>query len=44
MSVKYGWWNVKFDITLDGESVRFWDLSEVSQEHILKLISEDFYS
>ena len=35
---KSGWWNVKFDITLDGESVRFQDLSECSQEHIIECI------
>ena len=35
---KRGWWSVKFDITLDGEEVRFCDLDEVSQEHIAKCI------
>lgn len=37
---KYGWWKVKFDITLDGEEVRFDDLDEYSQEHILQCIQE----
>ena len=35
---KTGWWKVDFEITLDGENVRFQDLSEISQEHILRLI------
>lgn len=38
--VKAGWWVVKFDITLDGEKVRFEDLDECSQEHILKCIMD----
>lgn len=39
---KYGWWCVKFDITLDGEEVRFEDLSEISQEHIAECIKEGY--
>ncbi len=37
---KIGWWKVKFDITLDGESIRFSELSDTTQEHILKQILE----
>ena len=37
---KTGWWKVKFDITLDGESIRFSELSDITQEHILKQILE----
>lgn len=37
---KTGWWVVKFDITLDGETVRFEDLDECSQEHILECIKD----
>lgn len=37
---KTGWWSVKFDITLEGEEVRFEDLSESSQEHILECIRD----
>ena len=37
---KSGWWVVNFDITLDGESVRFEDLDECSQEHILECIKD----
>lgn len=37
---KTGWWGVDFNITLEGETVRFDDLSECSQEHILQKISE----
>ncbi len=40
--MKYGWWVVNFDITLDGETVRFDDLSEVSQEHILRQIFDGY--
>jgi len=39
---KYGWWNVKFEITLEDEeeTIRFDDLSEETQEHICKQISD----
>lgn len=37
---KTGWWNVKFDLTLDGEEVGFDELSDVSQKHILEMIGE----
>ena len=40
---KSGWWSVKFELTLDGESVRFEDLSETTQEHIANLIKEGYY-
>ena len=39
---KTGWWSVDFDITLEGEEVRFEDLDEFSQEHILRNISEGY--
>ena len=43
-----GWWKVSFDINLEyegeldrfGEGISFDDLSEISQEHILKCISK----
>lgn len=40
---KRGWWHVKFDLTLDGEEVRFCDLSDATQEHIAELIKEGYY-
>lgn len=39
---KTGWWVVDFDITLDGKTVRFEDLDECSQEHILERIKEGY--
>jgi hypothetical protein len=36
--MKTGWWLVKFDLTLEGEEVRFEDLSEATQEHIAECI------
>lgn len=39
-----GWWHVKFELTLEGERVRWCDLSDVTQEHILGLIKEGFYA
>ena len=39
---KLGWWVVHFDLTLEGEDVRFEDLSECSQEHILAMIAEGY--
>jgi len=41
---KNGTWKVNFDLTLEGQSVRFDELSEESQEHIIKLILEGFTS
>ena len=40
--IKTGWWIVHFDLTLDGEDVRFEDLDESSQEHILNCIKEGY--
>lgn len=40
---KYGWWSVNFDLTLEGEEVRFSDLSEATQEHIADMIKEGYY-
>lgn len=42
--MKSGWWSVDFTITLDGEEIDFSELSEMSQEHILKLVSEGYES
>ena len=41
---KSGWWHVKFELTLDGEDVRWDDLDECSQEHILELIKDGYTS
>ena len=41
--MKAGWWHLKWDITLEGEPVRFEDLSEVSQDHIAELIKQGYY-
>ncbi len=41
---KTGWWSVKFECTLDGETVNFDELDECSQEHILELIKEGYSS
>lgn len=41
---KTGWWKIDFDITLDGKSVRFEDLSEASQEHIINCIKDGYQS
>ncbi len=39
---KTGWWNVKFDLTLEGKEIRWEDLDECSQEHIAEMIKEGF--
>lgn len=44
MMNKLGWWNVKFDLTLDGEGVRWEDLDECTQEHIAEMIKEGYNS
>lgn len=41
---KYGWWSVNFEVTLDGEEFRWEDLSETTQEHILDMIMEGYFS
>jgi hypothetical protein len=40
--MKLGWWKVDFSITLEGEEVRFSDLSETTQEHIAEKIKEGY--
>ncbi len=39
---KRGWWKIKFELTLDGEEVRFSDLSESTQEYIAELIKDGY--
>ena len=39
---KSGWWVVNFEITLEGEEIRFDDLSECSQQHILDCIMDGY--
>lgn len=41
---KSGWWSVSFDLTLEGESVRWDDLDECTQEHIAECIREGYTS
>lgn len=40
---KTGWWSVKFDLTLDGEEVRWEDLSLDTQAHIIEDINNGYY-
>lgn len=42
--MKTGWWSVKFELTLEGEEVRFDDLDEATQEHIAECIKEGYTS
>lgn len=39
---KTGWWEVKFGLILDGEEVRWEDLSMDTQAHILEQINEGY--
>lgn len=39
---KTGWWSVKFELTLEGEIVRWDDLDEATQEHIAEKIREGY--
>lgn len=39
---KRGWCNVNFEITLEGESIRFKDLSESNQEYICRKLSDGY--
>lgn len=41
---RYGNWFVSFELTLEGETVRFCDLSDATQEHIAEMIKEGYYS
>lgn len=41
---KTGWWSVKFDLTLDGEEVRWEDLSLDTQADIIEDINNGYYS
>ena len=40
---KHGWWKVKFELTLDGKRVSFFNLSESTQEHIVDLIKQGYH-
>lgn len=37
-------WDVDFNITVDGEDKRFWELTESEQAKILNDIRDDYYS
>ena len=37
-------WSVNFEITVDGKSVRFWDLKDTEKRFILDKIESDYYS
>ena len=37
-------WAVNFEITLNGKTVKFEDLSESAKDFILEQIKEDYYS
>ena len=39
---KTGWWHITFDLTLEGESVRWDDLDDTTQEHIAECIKEGY--
>ena len=41
---KLGSWGITFDICLDGETMDFESLSESTQEYIIELIKEGYYS
>lgn len=41
--MKTGFWSISFEITLDGKTVRYEDLDEVTQEHILYNISNGYF-
>lgn len=40
--MKTGWWHVSFDLTLNGEEVRFEDLESSTQDHICEMILEGY--
>lgn len=40
---KTGWWSVNLELTLDGEDVRWEDLSMDTQSHILEQVAEGYY-
>lgn len=42
--MKTGWWSVKFELTMDGEEVRWDDLDEATQEHTAECIKEGYTS
>ena len=39
---RYGWWSVKLELTLEGEEIRWDDLDECSQEHIVNMIKDGY--
>lgn len=39
---KTGWWSVSFELTIEGEEVRWDDLDEATQEHIAECIKDGY--
>lgn len=37
-------WSVDFDVTVNGQDTKFWDLPDDVREHILHSIAGDSYS
>lgn len=42
--MKTGYWSVNFELTMEGEEVRWDDLDEATQEHIAECIKEGYIS
>lgn len=42
--MKTGWWHIEWNLTLDGEPVRFDDLSEETQDYIITLIRAGYHA
>ena len=37
-------WSVDFEITVNGETVKFYDLPDTARDYILTCIKNDYYS
>jgi hypothetical protein len=40
--IETGWWKINFELTLEGKQIQFEDLSETTQDHIIRKIREGY--
>jgi hypothetical protein len=40
--MKTGWWKINFDLNIEGEKVTWDDLSDTTQEHILRQVAQGY--
>jgi hypothetical protein len=41
-TMKTGWWRINFDLNIEGEDVTWGDLSDTTQQHILRQVESGY--